>query len=181
MLAGYDEFKALSIKKNIKMTNHRFDSLLNEFNFLLITSDDNNEEFLLKMNESKVVIVDSYRESDSLYFIICIEKNLIIIDKNYTKSFSNLIPNLIQSNIYFLNNSQEELKQNFHVNFNNFNYDIDENKNLKEEIRAFSSVFTLNRQNKKVIYFWNIIKQCISGYLIKKVIFMKFKMKIQQK
>ncbi|KAK8841493.1 hypothetical protein M9Y10_027112 [Tritrichomonas musculus] len=164
--AIYDGFK----NNTIKALNKNFDKIIKKYTFLNIFQQfDKKQNYDLFQNyiESAAVIIAQNRPSrqhiDDKYFIITF-KNTIIIIKQDSLSFLNPLfqgnPNLT---ICFLSEVKDIFNQQIKISYKEVILD----SILKDEISQLKSELQVNKLSKPMVNIWNVIKSCISCYLIK--------------
>ena len=168
MLTGSTEFQELFMRKELNMTDKRFDPLIKKIQFLQILNSDNiNNNISNEINNSENIVIDIYEESTNKYFIICFNENIHIIDQSNQTYINLLITDDCIDKLYILN----EAKNDF-IKITNIQDDKLKNNQkieLEEEINIFIPYFNLCRIYKTtIIKIWKIIQRCISGYLIQK-------------
>lgn len=146
---SFSTFNTFFKKHNIKTQNKFLQEILNKFDFYFINDIKTEDEILQGQNESKIIIIDEYQEKNgNNFFFICFDYIVKIINQNQ-KILNKFLSKQHDSEKYYL-------KQELNTEANIFAHEI-ENFSKKFEI--------INSEFQK---FWELIVNCISGFLIKK-------------
>lgn len=142
MIPGYEGFKSLLIDKKVKMQNPKFDKSVQNFDLLHVPSVNiTNQQILVYIGKSEIIIIDTYTFGDIKYYICCIKSLILIINPSEES---------IIKSIYSTNKVYDTLKKS-------------------NEISNFMKEFRIDNQNDNTIKkFWSIISPSIATYLIKK-------------
>lgn len=146
---SFSAFNTFFKKHNIKTQNKFLQEILNKFDFYFINDIKTEDEILQGQDESKIIIIDEYQEKNgNNFFFICFDYIVKIINQNQ-KILNKFLSKQHDSEKYYL-------KQELNTEANIFAHEI-ENFSKKFEI--------INSEFQK---FWELIVNCISGFLIKK-------------
>ena len=166
------DFQNLLEKKNIDMMNKYLKEILDNFDFIFYPDIIQTEKRAKQYeNNSKIIIIDEYIQNNVKYYVICFDYKLIILPNEDQKGISilgDIIINFDDCDRYFL--------QNCDIKSETDSADKNDPKIFLYEIQSFSREFSirsikgnLSIESKiKIQNFWNIIVNCLSGFLIKK-------------
>ena len=172
MLRGYTEFQDFAMKNKISVFEKRLNPLIQNFNYYLIQNPDNcNKEIIGQLDKSQVIMIDSYQEETNQYFFICFERHFLIINQSNQNCIKNLFSNISNNKVFLFKESKDYFIKNlsFHISESNNDESL---LNLEEEIFNFKRNLDLcDIYDQSIINFWNLIRHCISGFLIKKSYF----------
>mgnify|MGYP001029950258 FL=1 len=137
---------------SIKMQNKYLQDIFYMFSFYYITDIQNKDEIIQVQNESKIMIIDEYQDTDTnKYFFACFDYKIIIYQNQET--LNEFLSKHQDYDKYFLKrNPITGLKHDDDI----FMYEIN---NFCEKFGIFNSNLQM---------FWRLIYRCISGFLIKK-------------
>ena len=146
-------FQDLLKKKNINTKNKNFEEILYKFDFFyypdIIQTEKKAKQY---KNNSQIIIIDECIQNNVKYFVVCFDYTLIILPNEDQKGSSilcDIFTNFNDCDKYFLQNSDTQSTVFF------------------EEIDNFSKEFRIEEW-RIVKNFWNIVVNCLSGFLIKK-------------
>ncbi|KAK8843603.1 hypothetical protein M9Y10_024662 [Tritrichomonas musculus] len=175
MLTGSTEFQELFMRKELNMTDKRFDPLIKKFQFrqilnsdIINNSDNINNSISYEINESENIVIDIYEESTNKYFIICFNENIHIINQSNQAYINKFLTDDCRDKLFILNKAKNDFIKITKIQDDKLknNQKIDK---LEEEIYNFMQNFNLCRIYKTIIIkIWKIIQRCVSGYLIRK-------------
>lgn len=150
---SFSEFDTRFKANRIETQNKYLQELFKKLSFLFVSDIKNEDDILQIQNESKIIIIDEYQETNNKkYFFVCLDYKLIIFDQN--QNFDQFLSQQQNSNKYYLKqNPMSETEKN-------------DNDLFLYEINNFCEKFKI--QNHKLQRFWQLIVECISGFLIKK-------------
>lgn len=143
--------------------------LLKDYDFIYLSDKNkiNQNEMNQKIKDSNIIIINQYveRSTNNAFFIIGFRKTIIVINDTQVMI---LFMKLISSKnkeiaIYYFYNVENSL---------NYFQELENPKikctpNFQDEIISFNNNFEINSSFKQVIQVWNIIRPCITGYLIR--------------
>ena len=167
-----NDFKTLYRDENIKIRNPYLSKVYQEFNFLYITKEEENNIEIVQKLKTEIIVIKIVEYEEEQYFVMCFEKTLLLVTQkvlSFLKSFFSLNSD---SDVYFLNDKElsafmdtiekSDLKQ-FESRFRIAD------EIFKEEIHNFfKETCILSREFRRKFYFFDALMLCLSGYLIKK-------------
>ncbi|KAK8847117.1 hypothetical protein M9Y10_019697 [Tritrichomonas musculus] len=158
MQESIHEFQNLLKKEKNYLSNEHLKNILDKFNFIFYPDILQQEKKVKQYeNNSKIIIIDECIENDIKYYILCFDYKLIIFpleDNTDDLTLPSIFTRFEESDKYFIQNCDIQFETDA-VNEKFFN-----------EIRNFSNEFMI--LNEKMRPFWNIVVNCLSGFLIKK-------------
>ena len=153
MLSNYREFKEQHDNKLIKFKYNCFNEVIYAFKILqILTSDYINQNIIQDIDESNIIIIDTYETSYSKYYIACFIKYLIIFDQLDKRLTNHMLSEKNKRKIIYI----PKVQDNSSINI------------FGDEILKFNERFIIISKNKYIVTFWKVIQSCLSGYLIKK-------------
>lgn len=166
MIHDFLEFKNLVNEKDHERMNRIFFPLIQNFDFLSFShQDDFPQAILSEIRKSNFIIVDSYSTSTGKYFILCFDEQLIFfeqLDQFYMDQLSKIFAR--KKKIYFLNSFSDD----FLINEEKQNLFNNDDLHFNHEILTFSESFQLLSYKDELNNIFKIIRPCLSAYLIKK-------------
>ena len=102
----FNEFQNLLRNKTFTLRNKHLQTILYKIEFLFLSN--NNIEILTKFqNESKIIIIDEYKDKyENKYFFICFDYKLIILSQEKSLQYLNdFLSEHEKSEKYFLKNN----------------------------------------------------------------------------
>ena len=144
----------------VEAKSQSLNKLFLEYNFLFIEVPSKSPYIFQDLNQSKMVIVDVCSEENDLYFIICFEKTVIIINQNKLSDLISLFPEdkLI---FFFLSNSKELFNQKIENKYEEVQNYLNIDYNIIESNPNYPIVIYEDRMKK----FSCKIKTCLITYL----------------
>ena len=171
MIESYIRFQQLLDKKLIKSFNKKLNDVINDYTFLYVNKflyEKENQDIYQKLEQSNVVIVNqsnklSFR-GENQYFLIGFYRIVMIIDQSSLSFLSELFRSKSELKIIFLSSTKTNFDKNISIKYDEIINDF----NFETEIENFNDKFNLQGLlNLDLNRIWEIIKPCITGYLIK--------------
>ncbi|KAK8870179.1 hypothetical protein M9Y10_008056 [Tritrichomonas musculus] len=163
----YEEFTSLQASNEMPIRNHFCKDAFKRFTFLMITEDNLIFQAINQIvNVLKLIIIDEYEFLNKKYFIICFEQFLITINESDLGLIKEYLYQNTDSDVFIL---KKEMKAKFPTKMEQIGLILKDfkisyiNQKLKSEI----SDFLCELQTQKNIQYFNIVKKCVSVYLIK--------------
>lgn len=145
-----------------------FKELYGDFSFKIFEESQNiltgdNQQIIEHLSNSSDLIVDMYKaKNGKIYFLICVDKMLIIIERNdlrlLEKSFN---PRKVLK-IYFFKNVEKEFIKYINIQYNQSNKKF----NIFDRVDFCSIIFNIDSMPKNE--FWKVIKKSMLMYLFTK-------------
>ncbi|KAK8850202.1 hypothetical protein M9Y10_018326 [Tritrichomonas musculus] len=172
LLANFLIFKELINQEKVKTINSKFNNIIQKYDFIHVSNELDNYPYLLQniLNSKEIVINYIIKEDKNInnsYFIAGFEKTVIFINALNANLFQTLLSNNPNATIFFLSDIRSNFEQ--FINVPNDQHEIDET--FLTEIDNFNEklgIYIKNIAPEPIIEVWEIIRSCISGYLIKK-------------
>lgn len=165
----YGDFMKIKEKESIKMKNSLFNQIVNSYNFEMITNETNYIKIDQIKNKIKIITIDIVPVLNNNYLVFCFNQNLFVINLTEFNLIKHYFANNKDSDIFILN---ANTPNSFLENFDQYSKIHIEQKGsyFQTEINDFCNDFNTIEKIK----FWNLIKRCLSGYLIKQSYFNTF-------
>lgn len=110
------------------------------------------------------MIIDQFKKENQQYFIICFKETIILILQSSVALLQSLFSFNPDIKITFLSSAKESFDQQVRINY----IESDKNNYFDEEISNLKRPFLIiQRLNSEIKEIFEIVINCISGYLIK--------------
>lgn len=158
---SFENLQDFFSSKSMKMKNDLFNPVIQQYDLLILTNDNHQQEISKLKNKNKIIMCDFQKDN----YIACLDNKIIIIKKSDDAIINYFISYFNYSTIYYTSNEckkiLEDICSDISINFSQENQDDFISDELPNFLKEFIPV-NVNRKD------WNIISKCLSGYLIKK-------------
>ena len=174
MIKLFDRFKEAYKAKIISFDYELFAETLYKFNFLLINSASDinteiGEEIVNKIRESQDLVISAYEEKNEInnkrYLLICLERMMIIIDETNLRLIDKYLKAYYDHTVLFLSQSGEIFQEHIKIDYS---IETEKNKDFINSLYENFKRIQMKKKDEMIDEFWNIIKECLLKYLLKK-------------
>ena len=147
-----------------KRRNNWFAKIISNLDYYFIENEnDYNDVIASQINSSSIIIFAENEKLKGKYFVVIFDKTIIIILQEKLYLLDNFFSNHKNSTIYMMN---DQTKDHFNENMKQNEKDliIDTENKYGDEIESLAESF--NFFEKKLDYYWDIIRVSISSYLL---------------
>ena len=159
----------LQAKKNIIITNEKFEKIIQGFEFIFISKINEIDKLTHELRKSDFVVNNHYEEPilgpDAQFFIACFEKTLIIFNQDFLSIiFNRLLQNNHKLLFLFIGDTKSFFEKFTDIEYEELEYD---KKIFSESVHNMNYLVSIPKLFEYKVFYKNIIS-CISGYLFLK-------------